>query len=461
MKGIKVLVVDDERPARLGMRRALEGAGFSVAEASGGTEAIEKIRAGGIDLVFMDIAMPEMDGLTALDVIVDIPGGPPTVMVTAHGNEKVAVSAIKRGAWDYLGKPYDVEELRQLARNAGEKILLARENRRLRDALQRAEGLGRIHGESQAIRNLLRLIDKVGPTDATVLITGESGTGKELVATRLHALSQRSEKPFVSMNCAALPSDLIETELFGHEKGAFTGAVDLRRGKFELANGGTLLLDEVGDMSLTTQAKLLRVLQEKRFHRVGGEDTIEVNVRVLSVTNQHLTKLIQEGRFREDLYYRLKVVQIETTPLRKRREDIPVLVRAFLAEFAASHDKPVRGIAPEALDLLVQSDWEGNVRQLRNTLESAVILSEGEVLDAEDFPELAECPNREGLTMPAGLPFREAKKRVIREFERRYIKSSLEESGGNISRAAESLGMHRQSLQQKMRDLGLRGDSEE
>ena len=455
-ENIQILVVDDERPSRLGMRRALESSGYRIVEACNGAEAVERIKAGGIDLAFMDISMPGMDGLAALEIIGSLPSPPPVVMVTAHGNEKIAVTAIKAGAWDYLAKPYDVDELRQLARNAAEKLLLERENLRLRHELERTRGQGDILGRSKHVSEVLRLIDKVAPLDVTVLITGESGTGKELVARRIHTLSPRREHPFVSMNCAALPEDLIESELFGHEKGAFTGAATARRGNFEQADGGSLLLDEVGDMGLPMQSKLLRAIQEKSFRRVGGESNLSVDVRLISATNRDLTALIAKSQFREDLYYRLKVVEVKLAPLRERRDDIPVLAEAFLREFSGKHAKDVHGITRPALDLLMQEDWIGNIRQLRNAVESAIALADSHQLDVGDFPGIGTSAGRDGLTMPRGLPFQEAKKRVIREFERRYIESKLTELNGNVSQTAKALDMHRQSLERKMKELGLR-----
>ncbi|MBI2944468.1 MAG: sigma-54-dependent Fis family transcriptional regulator [Candidatus Wallbacteria bacterium] len=457
---IEILIVDDEKSARLGMRRALESAGYDVAEAGDGAEAVKRIREGGVDLVFMDISMPGMDGLTALEVIRGLEGAPPVVMVTAHGSAKVAVGAIKAGAWDYVAKPYDVEEVRTLAKNASEKLLLERENRRLKRELEHVGVYGEILGKSKHVQDLLRVIDKVGPLDVTVLITGESGTGKELVARRVHALSQRAQGPFVSMNCAALPEDLIETELFGHEKGAFTGAAAARRGNFELADGGTLFLDEVGDMGLPMQSKLLRAIQEKTFHRVGGETTIGVDVRLVAATNRDLTSLIAKSQFREDLYYRLKVVEMKLPPLRERREDIPVLAEHFVAELSGKHGKQIRGITHEAMELLMREDWVGNIRQLRNAVESGVALAEGQTLGPQDFPGIGVASGRDGLTLPRGLPFQEAKKRVIREFEMKFIAEQLRENSHNISRTAEALGMHRQSLQQKMKELGLRDKDE-
>ncbi len=453
---IRVLVVDDEKSSRLGMRRALEATGFLVSEASNGIEAVEQVKAGAADLIFMDITMDKMDGLTALEIIRDLPSAPPVVMVTAHGNEKVAVGAIKAGAWDYLAKPYDVEELRTLAGNASEKLLLERENRRLRKQLDQTGIYGEIQGKSKNVRELLRVVDKVGPLDVTVLITGESGTGKELVARRIHALSPRRDRPFISMNCAALPENLIESELFGHEKGAFTGAEALRRGCFEQAEGGTLFLDEVGDMGPPMQSKLLRAIQEKSFKRVGGETPVLVDVRILSATNRDLQQRIGTGDFREDLYYRLKVVEVGLAPLRDRREDIPILVETFLAEFAEKHGKQLDRIAPDALKLLIAQRWVGNIRQLRNAVESAVALAEGRQLGPEDFPGMGTGGGSDNLEMPSGLPFQEAKRQLVREFERRYIESQLKECGGNISQTAKALDMHRQSLQQKIKELGLK-----
>jgi two-component system response regulator AtoC/two-component system nitrogen regulation response regulator NtrX len=399
-----------------------------------------------------------MDGMQALEGICKLHAHPLVVMVTAHGSEKVAVDAMKKGAYDYIAKPYEVDELRIVARNALERVSLERENRRLAEELKKHEAYGEIIGSSDVMRKVFDLIAKVCQTDVAVLIEGESGTGKELVANEIHSRSHRSGGPFVVMNCAALPENLIESELFGHEKGAFTGATAQRKGKFETADGGTLFLDEIGDMSFNTQAKVLRVLQEQKFERLGGEKTIEVDVRIISATNKDLASATKEEQFREDLYYRLKVVSVTLPPLRERAGDIPLLADRLVETFSKQHNKSINSIGPEAMKALHSHDWPGNVRELRNVLESSVVLSDGDVLRKEDLPPEIFAGDV-GAAGPAdadrSLPFREWKKRMVESAERDYFARRLKENDYNISRTARELEMHRQSLQQKLRELGM------
>jgi DNA-binding NtrC family response regulator len=382
----------------------------------------------------------------------------------------MAVEAIKSGAYDYLSKPFEIEDLRLVVKNALETVRLRRENRTLRRRIE-LEGArqGPLLGNSEAMQRVRGVIEKVAETDATVLVRGESGTGKELVARELHERSSHRRKgAFVAVNCAALPSELIESELFGHERGAFTGAAARRRGKFEQADGGTLFLDEIGDMSANVQAKLLRALEERRIERLGGGESIPVDVRIVSATHRPLEQEIERGGFRADLFYRLRVVTVEIPPLRERREDIPQLAQVFARHAAERYGLPERVIAPSALRRLVEYDWPGNVRELRNAVERSMILAEGADVTASDLPEeisgaqrtqkeptasaaSAPATNPGDLFVPFTTDFREDR----REFERRYIARCLEETGGNVTRAAAILGMHRQSLQHKLRELGL------
>ncbi len=460
-----ILIADDEKGARFGMKKALEKDGYSLFEASSGQEARAFIKNRLPDLVFLDINMPEMNGLEVLEKIKGMECSPLVVVITAYGSEKIAVEAMKKGAYDYISKPFDIEELRLIARNALERLALQDENRRLRSqlsalgGLSTLEGLGEIVGQSTIMRELFTIIEKVAPTEVTVLIRGASGSGKELVAREIHKRSHRADKPLVVMNCAALPETLIESELFGHEKGAFTGATERRIGKFELANGGTLFLDEVGDMSPNTQAKLLRAVEEQKYERLGGEETIGVDVRVISATNKDLLAEIRKGNFREDLYYRLKVVEIELPPLRQRREDIPLLVQHFLKLFSNKHNKEVKNVSREAMRTLLSCDWPGNVRQLANTLERAVVLAEDATITQEDLPvdlKGGQPPVSQPIMLDSSLPFKEAKRRVVESFEKEYILRSLKAHRGNITKTAEALGMHRQGLQQKLRELSLK-----
>ncbi len=455
----RILLVDDEEPARYGMRRALASLTEDIIEAENGKQALKLVREEEPDLIIMDIAMPGMDGLEALEKIRESAAPPLVIMVTAHGSEKVAVEAMKKGAYDYIAKPYDVDELRIIARNALERISLERENRRLAAELEKHEAYGEIIGASEAMRKVFDRIDKVCQTDVAVLIEGESGTGKELVANEIHRRSHRKNRPFVVMNCAAVPENLIESELFGHEKGAFTGATAQRKGKFETADGGTLFLDEIGDMSFNTQAKVLRVLQEKKFERLGGEKTIEVDVRIISATNKDLAQATKEEQFREDLYYRLKVVSIPLPPLRERKGDIAVLANRLVALFGMQHRTGIREIDPEAMRVLHTYPWPGNVRELRNVLESSVVLASGDMLKAEDLPpEITGGPAgglADALGIDDDLPFREWKKQMVESAEREYFVRRLKDNDYNISKTARALEMHRQSLQQKLRELDI------
>jgi DNA-binding NtrC family response regulator len=470
MGDLKILVVDDEEAARYGMVRALKN--YSLIEAASVEEARLEVAHTRPALILLDINLPGADGLSYLRELASTKDAPPVVMITAHGSERMAVEAIKAGAYDYLAKPFEVDELRLVVKNALEAANLRRENEKLRAALKAVRGAGELLGESEPMRRIYDLIAKVAMTDVTVLICGESGTGKELVARAIHEQSaHRRNGDFIAMNCAALPSELIESELFGHEKGAFTGAAGQRKGKFELAQSGTIFLDEIGDMSLNTQAKLLRVLEDRKIERLGGAHSIPVDVRVISATNRDLATYVASEKFRADLYYRLRVVEIDLPPLRDRREDIPLLAENFLEAYSAKYQLSCVGIGADAMKRLVTYSWPGNVRELRNAIERSAVLCDGNALRADDLPEEiretggAEKPAEhfqrvtpavtteaiESLQIPYLTDFREAR----REFERAYIERVLNETGGNVTRAAERVGMHRQSLQQKLKDLGL------
>ena len=450
-----ILIVDDEKAARFGMKLALEKDGYNVMEASDGIEAFEIIKAKSPSLIFLDINMPKINGIQVLGEINQMENPPMIVIVTAYGSEKVAVDAMKKGAYDYIAKPYEIDDLRLIATHAFEKLALEEENARLRSEIDRLGSRGKIVGESREMNQLFNKIEKVGPSDVTVLIQGESGSGKELVAKEIHKTSSRQNRPMITMNCAALPETLIESELFGHEKGAFTGATERRLGKFELADKGTIFLDEIGDMSPNTQAKVLRILQEQSFERLGGTETLCVDVRLISATHKDLLKEIKEGNFREDLYYRLKVVEILLPPLRNRREDIIILAEKFIQYFSEKHRKNVKSISNEAVKVFTRYSWPGNVRELQNVIESAVVMANAETLEISDFP--GEISNSDSnLSFDYNLPFRDAKKIVVDTFERDFVSRKLAENNGNISKAAEALGMHRQSLQHKLKELNMR-----
>ncbi|MCP5003882.1 MAG: sigma-54-dependent Fis family transcriptional regulator [Planctomycetes bacterium] len=459
-----ILIVDDEKAARYGMRMALEKDGYDVLEADDGASAFDIIKAKNPPLVFLDVNMPRVSGIQVLEEINRLSDPPMVVIVTAYGSERIAVDAMKKGAYDYVSKPFEIDELRQIAKNIFEKHSLQEENARLRMEINRLESMGEIIGKSRGVKDVFNRIEKVGPSDVTVLIKGESGSGKELVAKEIHKRSSRKDNPMVIMNCAALPETLIESELFGHEKGAFTGASERRSGKFELADRGTIFLDEVGDMSPNTQSKVLRVLQEQSFERLGGIETLHVDVRLISATHKDLLYEIKEGRFREDLYYRLKVVEILLPPLRARREDIVLLADRFIPFYAAKHKKNVQSISKETAKIFMRYNWPGNVRQLQNEIESAVVMAGGETLEIDDFSDEiknSDTGSTSFVNIDYGLPFRDAKKIAVESFERDFVSRKLKENEGNISKTAEDLGMHRQSLQQKIRELDMKKECDD
>jgi len=452
-----ILIVDDEPAARYGMRRALEGK-YKIAEADSATSARALLAAEPSDLILLDLVMPGEDGLTFLRWMRANDIETPVLVVSALDSAKTAVDALQSGAADYIVKGYDIEELRKRVANILQLAELGAENTRLRRELVADGQFGRMLGSSAPMRRVFEMAERVAATDATVLILGESGTGKDLLAQEIHDRSPRAGKAFVAVNCAALPENLIESELFGFERGAFTGAAQQRKGKFELASGGTIFLDEIGDMNPVTQAKVLRVLENRKIERLGGSQSIAVDVRVISATHRDLSAEIAAGKFREDLYYRLRVVTLELPALREHKEDIPALVDAFLAQFGARHSRKVK-INRAALDLLSAYDWPGNVRELRNAVERSLVLCRGDEITAADLPEEIREGHRP-LT-PAGTEsesaflgesdFREAK----RQFEIVYLKRKLEEHRWNVSKTAAVVGLHRQSLQEKLRELGI------
>lgn len=379
-----ILVIDDEEPIRNALREILEYEKFKVLEAENGIIGLDLLKKNKVDVVLCDIKMPQMDGIEVLEKIQEF-SDVPVVMISGHGNIETAVEAIKRGAFDYISKPLDLNRLLVSVRNALDRHMLVSETKILKQKISKAYD---IVGNSEVITNIKEMIERVAPTDARVLITGENGTGKELVARWLHELSHRCGNAFIEVNCAAIPSELIESQLFGHEKGAFTSAIKQRKGDFELANGGTLFLDEIGDMSLSAQAKVLRALQENKITRVGGEKEIPINVRIVAATNKNVREEISKNNFREDLYHRLSVIIIDVPPLRDRLEDIPLLVEHFSAEISNSQGKPIKQFSNKAYDELKKLPWTGNVRELRNVVERLIILSGKEVTD-KDVKEFA------------------------------------------------------------------------
>lgn len=457
----RVLIIDDEEDIRFSLRGILEDEGLEVLEASCAEEGLTLADQDILDLIFLDIWLPRMDGLTALQKLRATHPDLPVVMISGHGTIETAVAAIQHGAYDFIEKPLSLEKIVILANRAIEMASLRRENLALRTSLSEQEEL---IGQSQAMLAFKSQLLKVAPTDTLVLITGENGTGKELAARALHAHSRRAKEPMIALNCAAIPEELIESELFGHEKGAFTGAETARPGRFEMANKGTLFLDEIGDMSLKTQARILRILQEQTFERVGGTRTIRVDVRIIAATNKNLEEAIAAGTFREDLYYRLNVVPLRLPPLRERGKDILLLLDRFTQELSKTHASKPPLFAPEVLDRLLCYTWPGNVRELRNFVERMLILHAGQRVLVIDLPSEMQYsfPMRESSTqttpsqtlfpddllLDPKLDFKKARSL----FENRYLAAKLHECGGNITRLAETVGLERSYLHRKLKN---------
>ena len=451
----RLLIVEDEPALRLALRGLFGRAGYSVEQAGTGKAALEAIDGGRYDLVLTDLALGRgPDGLDVLRASRERQPETPVVLMTAMGDERTAVEAMKLGATDYLPKPFDNDEIRLVVERALSHSRLRREHRMLLERLEREYGFGSLVGAGPAMQRVFETIRRAADTDLTVLIRGESGTGKELVAQALHQRSPRASRPFVAVNCAAISRELVESELFGHERGAFTGATQRRVGRFESAHGGTLFLDEVGDMPPETQAKVLRVLQERRFERVGGTETVEVDVRVVAATHRDLETEVDGGGFREDLYYRLRVMELALPPLRERPEDIPALTGRFLGQLAERLGREPAQISDGALAALARHAWPGNVRELRNVVEQAAVMATGAI-----GPDDLNLRDRHAPTRAAPVPgetFTESRQRAVEHWERAYLREALRQHDGNISRAAEAVGMARQSLQQRLSKLGLR-----
>ena len=458
----RILVVEDERAIQLALSGLLRRAGYDVSIAGTGDAAIESLMESAFDLVLTDLALGRgPSGMDVLRTAKQVRPETMVVMITAHGSEEIAVEAMKSGAEDYVPKPFDNDEIRLVVQKALERTRLERENRLLRDQIQRQYGFENLIGAGASMQRVFETIQKVAETDITVLIRGESGTGKELVAQALHNRSNRKSRPFIAVNCAAISPELVESELFGHEKGAFTGADARRLGRFEAADGGTIFLDEIGDMAPATQAKVLRVLQERSFERVGGTQTIDVDVRVVAATHRNLEEEVASGGFREDLFYRLNVLVIELPPLRARTEDVPALAQRFLEQVNDRLGRDKQRFSESALAALARHTWPGNVRELRNAVEQAAVLTAGsEITEADLY--LTRSPTAIVSDAPVShddASFADAKRVAVQQFERGFLLRALRAHDGNISRTAESVGMVRQSLQQKIRELGLRSES--
>lgn len=450
-----VLIVDDEKNIRSGLALAFEDEGYDTLEAENGEVAWNIINKKSVDLVITDLRMPVMSGYELLKRAASTFPTLPIIVLTGHGSIEDAVKAMQDGAIDFFTKPVDLDHIMLTAKKALNNSKIIEQNIKLTQEIttlkQKAKLSKTIIGKSEKLTKMMSTIEQVAPTKATVLITGESGVGKELVADALHSLSDRKDGPFIKVHCASLSENLLESELFGHEKGSFTGAVSQKKGRFELANGGTIFLDEIGEIDANTQVKILRVLQEREFERVGGTQTIHTDVRVVAATNRNLEEEVKKGNFREDLYYRLNVVHIEVPPLRERKEDIPLLLNSFLNEFNSENSKNIEGFTPQARKLLCSYSWPGNIRQLRNSIESAVVLSRGKLIDVEDLPEqVVNHENESELSIKVGLSLDEA--------EKLFIMSTLDYCGGNKTKASEMLKIGRKTLHRKLEEYGKADD---
>jgi DNA-binding NtrC family response regulator len=449
----KVLVVDDDSLMKDFLKEALGRSDYSVDLASTGEEALEKIKDKDYDIILSDIRMPSMSGMELLKVTREYVPDAKVVMMTAYGTVENAVEAMKLGAFDYVMKPFSADEIELVLKRAFEHKRLILENRLLRSELAGKYRFENIVGKSPQMQKIFELVEVVADSKATVLITGESGTGKELIAKAIHYNSSRKEGPFIKINCAAFPDGLVESELFGHEKGAFTGAIRKSEGRFELADGGTLLLDEVSEISPGLQAKLLRVLQEREFERVGSGQTIQVDVRIISTSNKNLREQIEKGKFREDLFYRLNVIPMHISPLRERKEDIPILAEHFLKKYNLENNRSIEGISQKVYEMFSEYPWTGNVRELENYIERAVVTSKGKVLTPSDFPKEIAFGKADLAPGAIGVGC------SIYEAEKRLILGTLEAEGGNRTKTAEILGISTRTLRNKLQEYGLKEET--
>ena len=448
----KLLIVDDEKNIREGLAESLQMDGYEVVCAEDGDQGWNRFGKGDIDLVITDLRMPGIGGEELMRRVLAETPGLPVIILTGHGTVENAVAAMRDGAWDFLTKPVNLDRLSLLVKRALANRELVLRSRRMEEDLGQERQFENIIGKSAAMRRVFDTVSRAAPTKASILVTGESGVGKELIADAIHELSPRKGKPLVKVHCAALSENLLESELFGHEKGAFTGALSRRRGRFELANGGTLFLDEIGEIDQNIQIKLLRVLQEREFERVGGEETIETDVRIVAATNKDLKAEIEKGAFREDLYFRLNVVNIHVPPLRERKDDIPILAAAFLKELSTENGKTINGIHEKARSRLYAYEWPGNIRELRNCIESAVVMSRGSLIVEDDLPPaLRSAGDERQIPIPPGTTLAEAEQIIIRE--------TISFFKGNKTKAAGALGISRKTLHRKITGAG--GDGEE
>lgn len=443
-----VLVIDDEKNIREGLGTALEMDGYKVFLAADGNEGMEFVNRGDMDLVITDLRMPGLSGEEVLSRVSSQSPGLPVIVLTGHGSIETAVEAMRKGAYDFLTKPVNLDRLSLLAKRALETRELSLQHTVLKQEVEGKLSFENMIGKSPELQKVFDLVKRVAPSKASVLITGESGVGKEMIANALHNLSPRKNKPFIKVHCASLSENLLESELFGHEKGAFTGAIARKRGRFELAHEGTLFLDEIGEIDQNVQVKILRVIQEKKFERVGGEETIEVDVRIITATNRNLEEEIKKGNFREDLYYRLNVVNINVPPLRNRKEDIPVMMNNFMHEFAEENGKKIDSIDIRARNALFSYDWPGNVRELRNCMEGAVVMAQGNTIKLEDLPPgIVKSADNSFMRVPLGTSMEQIEKQVIQE--------NLVANKGNKTKTALLLGIGRKTLHRKLEEYGI------
>ncbi|MGE4488906.1 MAG: sigma-54-dependent transcriptional regulator [Kiritimatiellales bacterium] len=442
-----ILVVDDEKNIREGLGRALRRS-YDILLAESGTAALDLLSENSVDVMLSDLRMPGMDGMTLMQRALAVSPHLICILLTAYGNIETAVEAMRSGATDFLTKPVNLDQLELVLTRVLRSRRAETENQQLREQLDSKFGMENIIGNSPAMHEIFETVRQVASSRATVLIQGESGTGKELIAKAIHRLSSRKNGPFVPVHCAALSSTLLESELFGHEKGAFTGAVERRKGRFELADGGTLFLDEIGEIDASVQVKILRALEERRFERVGGQAPVDVDTRLIAATNRDLKKMVDEGTFREDLYYRLYVVVIQLPALRERTGDIPLLLKHYLDVFNRENDRSIEGVSPEALDLLTAYDWPGNVRELRNVVEQMVVLSRSQRIGIRDLPPHIRDRGASGATV-------QVSDGTLEELEKAAIVQALKRTGGNRTRAAEALGISRRTLHRKIAEYGF------
>lgn len=452
----KILVIDDDAEVLEVISDILVQAGYEVDQAKDGREAIQRVENDFYDLVVTDLNLPQVDGMKVLEYVIDQSPGTMCIIITGYGTIKSSVEAIKKGAFDYISKPIKSDEILLVVEKAVKFRQLERENTLLKQQLRKKYQFENFVGDSQPIQKVFELIERVADTDSTVLITGESGTGKELIAKAVHYNSYRKDKPMIVINCGAIPEELLESELFGHEKGAFTGAHKMRVGRFELANGGTIFLDEIGDMSPNLQVKLLRILQEQKFERVGGTRTLEIDVRIIAATNKNLINAVNKGKFRQDLYYRLNVIPMKVPPLRMRKSDIPLLVEFFVSKFNKQKQKHIAGFTKEAMNALLEYSWPGNVRELENLVERLVILSNDDKIDLEDVPDsikskAGKVESIEVKIPKDGIVFEHA----VEEYEKKLILQALSETNWVKTKAAKLLNINRTTLIEKMKKKNL------